>query len=188
MNTLRYLVIFVTVLILASLSGWWLSELRKRPAPLPPPDARHYDYYLTNFHSTVLDAAGKPAYRIRAAHLEHYPHDDRATLRQPHFTLLEADATWEAQAEQGVVFLEQQTLDMSGAVILTQTSAGGPEVTLHTEQLHIDAQEKTLTSTVEVKIASGRDTIEAIGLKANLANGQLELLSHVQGRYHVTPR
>ena len=188
MNSLRYVAILVIVLLLATLSGWWLAELRKRPAPVAVPDDTHYDYFLANFDTTVLNEQGKTAYLVKATYMEHYPLDNRAILTQPHITLLEAPATWEAQAQNGVVFIEQQTIDLSGNVVLKQIPKAGADVILTTDKLHINAGQKTLETTSKVKIHSGKDTIIATGLKANLATGQLELLSRVQGQYHVSPR
>ena len=188
MNSLRYVAILIIVLLLASLSGWWLAELRKTPAPIAEPDESHYDYFLTNFSTTVVNAQGKTAYLLKAAYMEHYPADNHAILTQPQLTLLDTPATWKAQAQNGVVFIDQQTIDLKGDVVLKQTSTEAADVILMTEKLHINAAKKTLETTSKVKIHSGKDTIIATGLKANLADGQLELLSRVQGQYHVSPR
>lgn len=188
MNSLRYVAILVIVLILASLSGWWLAELRKQPPQVSVPNENDYDYFLTNFSTTVLNEQGKTAYLVKAAYMEHYPSDNRAVLTQPHLTLLDTPATWVAQAQNGVVYIDQQTLDLSGDVIVKQTSTAAATVVLTTDKLHINAADKTLETTSQVKIQSGKDTIVATGLKANLVNGHLELLSRVQGQYNIPPR
>jgi lipopolysaccharide export system protein LptC len=188
MNSLRYVAILIVVLLLASLSGWWLSELRKQPPTVTAPDENHYDYYLTNFSTRVLDKQGNTAYLIRAAYMEHYPRNNRALLTQPHFTLLYSPATWEAQADQAEVLIDQQTMDLTGNVVVKQTSKAAAPIVLTTDKMHINAADETLETTSQVKIQSGKDTIIATGLKADLANGQLELLSRVQGQYHIPPR
>jgi len=188
MNSLRYIALLVVVLILASLSGWWLSELRKQPSPAIAPDDTHYDYFLTNFDANVVNEQGKTIYLLKAAYMEHFPLNNRAVLTQPHFTLLEPTSTWEAQAQNGVIFARQQTLDLSGNVVVRQTAKTTAAVILTTDKLHINVKQKTLQTASKVKIQSGKDTIIATGLRANLANGQLELLSRVQGQYHVPPR
>lgn len=188
MNSLRYVAILVIVLVLASLSGWWLAELRKTPSPVSEPDENHYDYFLTNFSTTVVNAEGKTNYLLKAAYMEHYPVDNHAVLTQPQLTLIDTPVIWKAQAQNGVVFIDQQSIDLNGDVVLKQTSAAAADVILMTEKLHINAAKKTLATTSKVKIHSGKDTIVATGLKANLADGQLELLSRVKGQYHVSPR
>lgn len=188
MNSLRYLAILIIVLILASLSGWWLAELRKQPEVISYPDDNSYDYFLTNFSTTVLNEEGKATYHLRAAYMEHFPVDNRASLTQPQITLLGTPNVWEARAQNGVAFIEKQTMDLSGDVIVKQTTKNAPDVVLMTEKLHINAANKTLQTSSQVKIHSGKDTIIADGLKADLNNGQLELLSRVKGRYYVPPR
>ena len=79
-------------------------------------------------------------------------------------------------------------MDLQGDVVVKQTSTSAAKVILMTDKLHINAADKTLETTSQVKIQSGKDTIVATGLKANLENGHLELLSRVQGQYHVPPR
>jgi len=187
MNSLRYFTILITVLLLAGLSGWWLAELRKSPATIAKPDKNHYDYFLTNFNTTVINEQGKMAYHLKAAHMEHYPVDNHAVLKQPQLTLLDTPTTWTAVAQNGIVYIDKQTIDLSGDVVLRQTATTA-DVILMTDKLHINAAKKTLATTSKVKIHSGKDTIIATGLKANLTNGQLELLSRVQGQYHVPPR
>ncbi len=188
MNSLRYITITVIVLILASLSSWWLSELRQPAESTVSDDDSHYDYYLKNFTTTVLNDQGKAAYHLKAAYMEHYPLNNRAVLTRPHFTLLETRTTWTVAAQKGVAFVDRQTLDLKGDVVIRQMAKNTATIVLTTDKLHIDVGQKTLETTSMVKMHSGKDTITAIGLKANLANGQLELLSRVKGQYYVPPR
>ena len=188
MNSLRYIAILVLVLILASLSSWWLSELRKHPEAPVAEDDSHYDYFLKNFTTTVLNEQGQAAYRLKAAYMEHYPLNNRAVLTKPHFTLLEANTTWTVEAQNGVAFVDRQTLDLKGDVILRQMAKNAATLVMTMDKLHIDVGKKTLETTSIVKMSSGKDTIVATGLKANLATGQLELLSRVKGQYHVPSR
>ena len=187
MSTLHYVAILLVVLLLAGLSGWWLAEMRKRPTTVTPTDAAHFDYFLTNFETTVLDTAGKPTYIVKAAHMEHYPTGDRMLLTQPHFTFLEAANRWQTQSLQAEVYVDERQILLSGNVVLTQHVPDRAVATLTTERLQVDAEAQTAETDSEVKILSGKDTITAKGLKANLAKGQLELLSDVRGQYHLPP-
>lgn len=188
MNSLRYITILVLVLIVASVSSWWFSNWRKQPESNIAEDDTHYDYYLKDFTTTVLDKQGRVSYRLKASYMEHYPLHNRAVLNQPHFTLLDRETTLTVQAKKGVAFVDRQTLDLTGEVIVRQVEKNSPAIVLTTDTLHIDVGNKTLNTRSQVKMVSGTDTITATGLKADIDKGQLDLLSHVKGQYHVSPR
>lgn len=100
------------VLLLATLSSWWLSRKAAEPQVLAPVAARHVpDYSIDRFTAVALDERGKPRYRLIAERLVHYADDGSTDIDQPYLVHYGEGAPVHARAIKG-------RMPASGAEIL----------------------------------------------------------------------
>lgn len=184
MGKIQYIVLAL-ILAVTVLSGWLLKLVEVSHPPRPVP-ARHIpDYYFERFTSTVMDTNNRPRYRISATRLDHYPDDDNKVLTHLNLIFYPLSATtWDISAERGVITAHDRLIRLTGQVRLVRAAtATRPRITLDTTELLIYPKEKQARTDTVVMIRTGRDTIRARGLRADLNTGQLELPADVQGHY-----
>jgi lipopolysaccharide export system protein LptC len=62
------------------------------------------------------------------------------------------------------------------------------EITLLTRDLTIYPQREYAETGAAVTITSGRNEMQAVGMRLDLSDGRLELLSETKGKYVTKPR
>ena len=81
------------VLLFAAGTSWWFLRNVEQPesrARLTAETQRKPDYYMENFHATVMDAGGERKYTLEAQMMQHYPHDHTVHLIKPRFVQFKA--------------------------------------------------------------------------------------------------
>ncbi len=185
----RGLGLLFLALILAVVSNRIADWISLPPTPAEKKPARAPDYWVEDFAARVLDASGAVHYRVRARELVHYPSEHLAHLTRPHLLYLrEPLVPWRADAERGLLYEDQNRIDLQGRVVMDRAA------TEDSAALHVVTRDMTLftdrdygETAAPVKITRGRDTIDAIGMQAFLGEGRLELLEDVVGHYHPQP-
>ena len=185
MNKIRFIIVLLAVLLLASFTRWLLTSVEE-PARKITPEARHDpDYYLANFSATMYSRDGSPHYRLEAEYLEHFPDDDTMELRKPHIEyLLNPQQPWIASARAGTAYQNAQTLHLRGDVIIERRATGTEQpLTLATPELRIDFANRQASTDHVVNITGKNSKITAKGMLVDLRAGQMTLLSEAWGRY-----
>ena len=186
MSKLHYLTALLIVILLAIASGWIFESIEKNPI-LTKEKVRHDpDYFLHRFTATTMDANGKPSYKVTAKHLEHYPDDDSMKLQTPFFSFYENNIkTWTAQAHEATVVENGEKIHLSGEVVLNQIKISTKEIpaVLTAEQLTIEPKKDIAHTKSKINLRKGKNTIDAIGMRADLNKGRIEFLSKTRSHY-----
>lgn len=186
MSKLHYLTALLIVILLAIASGWIFESFENNPI-LSDEKVRHDpDYYLHGFTATTMDANGKPSYKVTAKHLEHYPDDDSMKLQTPFFSFYENNIkTWTAQAHEAIIVENGEKIHLSGEVILNQIKISTKDIPaiLTTEQLTIESDNDTAHTKSKINLRKGKNTIDAVGMRADLNKGRIEFLSKTRSHY-----
>ena len=185
MGKLHYLTVLVLIILLAIASGWIFDSIDKTPV-LTKEKLRHDpDYFLKNFTATTMDKTGKPAYQIKAQHLEHYPDDDSMKLQQPSFSFYNNNIkTWTAQANEAVITQNNEKIYLTGQVILSQLSPdNSAAMVLTAKQLTIEPEKNIVHTKTKIKLQKGANTIQAIGMRADISKNKIEFLSKTRSHY-----
>lgn len=188
MGKLHYLTALLLIILLAIASGWVFESIEKNPI-LSKKKLRHDpDYFLKNFTATTMDKSGKPAYKVRAAHLEHYPDNDSMKMQQPFFTFYEKNIkAWTVQANEAIVLQKKDQIHLKGDVILNQISLdkNNPPIRLTAEQLTIEPKRNIAHTRSDIKLYKGKNTIQAIGMRADMSKKRIEFLSKTRSHYVI---
>ncbi len=122
---------------------------------------------------------------MKSEYLAHYPDDDSTELTKPRITLYRKEGTpWLIRSDRGWVSAEGELVLLSGDVTIERTS--GPEnrpVTVYTDDLRIRPKDQYAETDKHVVMISQNDKTEAIGLRAYIQEGRLQLLDDVKVYY-----
>lgn len=187
MAKLRFLIIGLLILGIAFFTSWLLRTLGEPPLIKTGAPSRERDYYFTDFVATARDIQGNITYRLQAKQLEHFPYNDSMRLEKPYIEFFHKNGQpWQSWAQQGVFFEKKRLMKLTGKVRIHRAADGrDPPVTLLTDKLTMDMQDKIAKTTSDVQITSGDDVLNATGMQVDLETGRLELYSNVHGKYEV---
>ena len=188
MGKLHYLTALLLIILLAIASGWVFESIEKNPI-LTKKKLRHNpDYFLKNFTATTMDKFGKPAYKVKAVHLEHFPDDDSIKMQQPFFTFYEKNKkAWTVQANEAVALQKKDEIYLTGNVILKQISSvkNKQPIRLNAEQLTIEPKRDLAHTKSKIKLYKGQSTIQATGMRADMSKKRIEFLSKTRSHYVI---
>ncbi|MDH5407540.1 MAG: LPS export ABC transporter periplasmic protein LptC [Gammaproteobacteria bacterium] len=187
MGKLKFLTLFLIIISIAGLTSWLLRTLSDEDKEYKTASKYEADYFLEDFVATAIDAKGKPSYRLEAKELKHFPVSTLVTLQKPYIEFY-TDQTkpWQTWAEHGIVHETDQRMILTGKVRIHRAGEKNETaITLLTDSLTIDTRSKLAETEDDVDIQRGSDNISATGMRIDMLNDRLELLSKVQGKYEV---
>ena len=189
MGKLHYFTILLLIVLLAAVSGWVFESIDIKPIFTKEKLRHDPDYFLKNFTATTIDKKGKPAYQIKAHHLEHYPDDNSMKLQQALFSFYENNIKiWTAQANEALILQNNEKIYLNGQVKLNQiiSDKNNAPMILTAEQLTIEPNKNLAYTKTKIKLKKGNDTIQAIGMRADMSKNRIEFL-HKTRSYYVLP-
>lgn len=166
---------------------WWLQHLVKPAATIPSEHAARHeaDYSMETFTVTEMDATGAMHYRLQAESMEHYTDDGSARLVKPqvHF-FSRARVPWTLLAEEGTVSADNKEIHLNGAVLIERpASATQAPLRLTTRNVLIHPHDEVAETRERVMLEDPLNTTRAVGMRVNMNDEHVQLLSQVQGRY-----
>ena len=174
--------LFMLLLLGVIGTGWFLDkqDSSQRPASV---SATGPDSFVKDIDLAVMDEQGYLQYRVRAAHMSHFPHDDMLKLRRPDIDIVHTDGTvWHITAERGKTTTAGERLWLLGEVdIRRPETATGSAIRVITSDLLVKPEDEQAETENAVTITGDRYVINAIGLRADFRTSVLELLSRVRG-------
>ena len=186
MAKLHYFTALLLIILLAIVSGWVFESIDIRPK-LTKEKLRHDpDYFLKNFTATTVNKSGKPAYKVKAQYLEHYPDDNSTKLQRPLFSFYENNImVWTAQANEAVILQNNETIYLNGQATLKQATSRSitAPMVLTADQLTIEPEKKLAHTKTKIKLQKGHDAINAIGMRADMSNNRIEFLQKTRSQY-----
>lgn len=197
MSKLHYLTALLLIILLAVVSGWIFDSMEKKPDATKQKVRHDPDYFLKNFTATTMDNKGKPAYQIKAEHLEHYPDDDSMKLEKPAFFFYQDNKkSWTATADSALVLNNNAVIHLSGNVVLNQILSSqeaseqnkNDPVQLNAEQLTIETDKNIAHTKSNVKLIKGKNYIQAKGMRADLNKNKIEFLNNTRSYYVIPAR
>jgi lipopolysaccharide export system protein LptC len=185
--TLRQLLGGLVLAALAGLSVWLLERVEPVPEAARAPRTSP-DYYLENFVASAMDEDGRLRERLRADMMYHYPHDESAELIRPRLEVYrnEEAPPWLIDAEHGWLYEGGELILLHGDVHMEREASPqtGPAMRLITREVRVRPAARYAETDEPVTMLRGDATrIEAVGMRAHLGDGWVELLSTVRGRH-----
>ena len=142
------------------------------------------DTTITELVSTTFDTNGDLKYTLSSPHLTHYPTADITHIDSPHVLLYQRDKSpWEIRSNQGTLKKDDLLLLLGNVQVKGRTGSEKTPLTMNTEALELHTNEKYAKTSVLVNIQTPRNTIGALGMKADFLNSTIALLSQVKGKH-----
>jgi lipopolysaccharide export system protein LptC len=139
------------------------------------------EFYISNTHITQFDQQGVLDAVIISEHIEQNPATNSVDMTLPQVNVFHlGQPSWTITAQTGVI------IDNGGIVNLQQqvVAVSDDRLTLlKTPQLMVYPNKKTASTDRAVSLVSNNGVTRAQGLKVNLNNKKIELLSNVRGQY-----
>lgn len=190
MNRLGYIIFFMVIVAIAATSSWLLRKVELQPFSIVEPPRHDMDYFLTNFHATVMNKDGVPHYILKGTRLEHFPDDGSVDITLPTIDLYRNKlklSPWKINSEQARIVNKGELIYLNGKVsMLRPATKSEPEIRLDTSNLTIKTDLDYAETRDAVYIQTQKHHIKATGMRVYLEEGRLELLSEVDGFYNVT--
>jgi len=177
----------LALFLLAASTFWWLDTTREPDRDAAPTAAARElpDYYFTAFRIERYQAPGPPSQVLRGHRLEHYPINSTAEIEQPRVLHQPANAPlWRIRGDTGTLFENADVVELHGNVRLRRPASGSMRAfTLLTPSLTYAMQPEIARTEQPVRMHSPGTRVEAIGMTARLAQGEVDLLDEVRVRH-----
>lgn len=151
----------------------------------------HLPYAVAqNAATSHYSEEGELEYTFEAKTLEYYRHEDEdeaisqyTLVKHPKVMLYMQEQPWQIIANQGIYSEQDNKLVLWDDVKVTQSRIGGLDTQLLTSRLEIYPTQKLAETQEPVKITSPWGDVEAVGMRADLAERKIKLLSKVKGKH-----
>jgi lipopolysaccharide export system protein LptC len=172
-----------TVLALAvtlALGSFWASQVMQKKLEDALPDAPRSapDYYVEKFNLVKMSVTGEARYTISGARLTHQPMDDSHMIELPVIHSLGSDrAPMTMRADRARVEENNSKVHMLGNVTADRpASPKSQSFHLDTQYLLVLPDDDVMRSDQLVHVRMGQSTMAGVGMIANNATRQLEIL------------
>ena len=143
------------------------------------------DYYLENFETLAYDESGNVQYRLEGETLLHYPANAASELISPVLTMNRPERpSWTLKARAGWLTESDRSVRLNGEVFITRSSLEDqPAVEISTSEVLVLTNERQLQTDAEIEIRSEGWVLRSTGLRSDMTDGRLSLLSNVRATY-----
>lgn len=189
MSRLQLLIILAVVLLIVAYGNWLVTTFQTTTG-MDPREVRHEpDFFIEDITSTMMDAEGKPLYRLHADLVNHYPDDKSLALSALRLEYYRDQLPpWTAESEAGRVYDEGRQIFMDGEVTMHRPAKDKqPATELHTRDLLVLPKDDYAETIASVKIKSGASNLKGTGMRVFFDEGRLELLANGEGVYATQP-
>ncbi len=187
MSRLHYFLTLLFIVMLSAFANWLLDAIEHKTIEETTALRHEPDYFIEGLKATVFNGNGSLHYRLASQRLDHYPDDNTLQLAAPVLRMFtEKQPPWIMIAEQGMVYDDGRRIHLNGAVDISQPGDARNRMQLLTRDLRIDTQRDYAETDAAVKLTRGYHQTTAVGMRANLRLGRVELLADTRGKYDVS--
>ena len=167
--------------VVLALASFWLVEVITREDLVSPANGlkTEPDYIVDKFSFVRMTPQGKPGYIISGDKLTHRPSDDSLDVVQP--VVLNVGSKQPPMtmvAKEAHINQTENIVDLKGDVDIRRPQQGAVQaLTLKTQALTVFPDEERMETKQPFDMLLGATALSGVGMKANNATGQLEVLS-----------
>ncbi|GAB2522256.1 LPS export ABC transporter periplasmic protein LptC [Microbulbifer agarilyticus] len=179
------------VIVVALISvGLWFAEsppeqlLGKRPTQQE--HNRAADLIIRNARTRHFNVDGNLAYEVDAERITffRFARRDRADLTEPRMMFYQGEDTkWRTESRKGIAYNNGQRVVLQGDVSVAELPQ--PGITLRTPKIVLKPREEFAETDKIVTITDGANITTGKGLRADLKQDKVEILSNVESRYET---
>lgn len=175
-------------LLMISIVGFatWATLSFYRPSTIiAEPGAELPDAYMEDVIALVMDQSGNPSLKLKTPLMVHYSQYNTAHLTTPEVILYrQSTQPWFINARYGKSTRGIEQVDFwENVTLFRPMDQRNPETWIKTETLTIHPNQKTAATNDTITLTQNNLLLEAIGMEANMKNGDIKLLSHARGEY-----
>lgn len=147
----------------------------------------HISYYFKDFSIQEFTPDGSVRQTLSGKHLSHWKQQEQNTVVAPTIVdSLNPERRIRITADTGITYQKTQKVHLHGNVQGLQTDrTGHMEMTLHTEFIDYDIQQRVVSTTANVKIATPDSTMQATGMTGTLDADLLRFNANVHSTYQI---
>lgn len=176
---MRLKLIVLITFIVVSLVWWFPAFKDTQPEVVADSESIYPEFTAKNLHQKVYDENGQLNQQIFAKELEHYNELSLTHFKQPDFVIYQDNKPyWKFSAQEGN--LQDGLLILDNNVTMLQLSEPKSAIEIKTEYLEIDLNASMVTTDNTIRIESDKVLIRGEGLNADLNQGSIALIKHVQ--------
>ena len=179
----RIIAIASLALVIVFVIRWWMPSDRTVRSLPSLPDTQ-FDYTLSDFRSEFFNTQGTLEWVIEAPELVHDSKTKIATIESPRIIIEPDQGAWEAKANQGMIYRNEDEIVLQGDVVIRQPFGAGERV-LKTQRLHHDRRQRTIGTNERVEVTEPGASLKAGGVVIDLDTNTMEFFDHVQGEIFV---
>lgn len=143
------------------------------------------DAFMEDVHALVMNKQGKPSMKIVTPKLIHYPDNNISLLTTPALTLYrQSPQPWYVNAEKAKAAQGIDIIDFKDNVVIYHAADGNnPATVIKTETLRVHPELQTAETADFITMTQPSLIVKATGMKADMNNGNIKLLSQARGEY-----
>jgi lipopolysaccharide export system protein LptC len=147
--------------------------------------------YLTDVQLRQFDKQGQAHYEMTSPLIQHFQVEDKASERDytlfqtPVFMLSNdpAQPAWFITSQEARRDSNGLWFTLSKDVLARQTSAARGEITISTSELRLNTQQEYAETSKAVTMRDAKNQMSGLGLRADIKNDRIAILSNVKGNY-----
>ena len=179
----------ISLLLLTVLAGltYYLAEIASRDQPTIPIDKTKHepDYFMSNFTLIKLNKEGKPAFRLLAEGMQHFPDDDTNDFMKPSLVSLDpSKPKVTISSERGKARNRGDIIELDEKVVVVRAAAPNTaQLRVDTEYLKIDTNNEFATTSLAVKITQGQSLVTGVGMDFDNLKSTIALHANVKSTW-----
>lgn len=144
------------------------------------------NYALYEFQGRLLNGQGKTSLEIESPLLRNDASSGIGTVESPNIRIQQEDEEWYITADSAVIAADREHVTLVGEVnLMRRDVVTGESLDITTRDVLLNVTPRTASTESDVRIRQEGDHLDAIGMKLDMINDRVELLSEVQAHYEV---
>jgi lipopolysaccharide export system protein LptC len=178
----------IVLVLIAMLSCWLLWHYVINLQWGAPANPNNPDAFAYNLQVNVMDDNGQPQYVFSSPYLVHYSVGNRIILQKPVMTMYEgAQPPWILHANQGEAFNGNNLVKLWGNVNMSQVAGTtNPSSLIKTTEITVYPKQRVATTNQYISAVQPNAQMNSVGMKLDLGQKTVDLLSQVHGVYEPT--
>ncbi len=178
------MIVTLLLILAAGLSSWSIL-ISKKAHITPSGKPNEPDAFMENVTATIINKEGVRSILIESPRMVHYAENDTTVIETPKITIYRnSPEPWlinsdYARATQGT----NKIFFWSNVVIHHPYDESTPITTFKTNTLTVFPQDKRAETADAVVLTQPETVVHAVGMTANLNDGEVKLLSQARGEY-----
>jgi LPS export ABC transporter protein LptC len=173
------------VLLAAAAIASTVLFLQTRPPKVDPIKARlSLAYYLDQAELTGTGPDGDTLYRVRTARASHTVEDNSIAMTDVEMIYTpDSPEGWNLNATRGRIPADANIIELTGTVVVTPGENNSAGTTITTNRLDVDPATRQARTSQPVVVDYEGQTLNAVGMEADLKRNRVKLLSDVNGEF-----